>query len=133
MAFTPNGYQLAIGAFQKVKIYDITSLKPANHVSPIVCFEQIMKNVTAIGFEAVNQCSFVPELTTLYFVTKFVHTVTPWPLNEAIIVVCYLPNTNWYVDAQTTFVNVNRAKVQGLCPGDKRFDSLLNFVSSAPT
>uniref|UniRef100_A0A158P5X5 Target of rapamycin complex subunit lst8 n=1 Tax=Angiostrongylus cantonensis TaxID=6313 RepID=A0A158P5X5_ANGCA len=44
MAFTPNGYQLAIAAFQKVKIYDMTSLKPANHISPIVCFEQIMKN-----------------------------------------------------------------------------------------
>ncbi|VDM54598.1 unnamed protein product [Angiostrongylus costaricensis] len=44
MAFTPNGYQLAIAAFQKLKIYDMTSLKPANHISPIVCFEQIMKN-----------------------------------------------------------------------------------------
>lgn len=58
MAFTPNGYQLAIGAFQKVKIYDMTSLKPANHISPIVCFEQIMKNVTAIGFEAQSRWMF---------------------------------------------------------------------------
>ncbi|EYC16641.1 hypothetical protein Y032_0033g2762 [Ancylostoma ceylanicum] len=52
MAFTPNGYQLAVAAFQKVRIYDMTSLKPPNHINPIVCFEQIMKNVTAIGFEA---------------------------------------------------------------------------------
>ncbi|PIO70887.1 hypothetical protein TELCIR_07240 [Teladorsagia circumcincta] len=51
MAFTPNGYQLAVAAFQKVKIYDMTALKPSNHISPLVCFEQIMKNVTAIGFE----------------------------------------------------------------------------------
>lgn len=52
MAFTPNGFQLAVAAFQKIKIYDMTALKPSNHLTPLVCFEQIMKNVTAIGFEA---------------------------------------------------------------------------------
>lgn len=51
MAFTPNGFQLAVAAFQKIKIYDMTALKPSNHLTPLVCFEQIMKNVTAIGFE----------------------------------------------------------------------------------
>ncbi|KIH54027.1 hypothetical protein ANCDUO_15828 [Ancylostoma duodenale] len=58
MAFTPNGYQLAVAAFQKVRIYDMTSLKPPNHINPIVCFEQIMKNVTAIGFEAQSRWMF---------------------------------------------------------------------------
>ncbi|XGW19967.1 hypothetical protein V3C99_003635 [Haemonchus contortus] len=58
MAFTPNGYQLAVAAFQKVKIYDMTSLKPSNHITPLVCFEQIMKNVTAIGFEAQSRWMF---------------------------------------------------------------------------
>ncbi|KAK6727418.1 hypothetical protein RB195_005236 [Necator americanus] len=58
MAFTPNGYQLAVAGFQKVRIYDMTTLKPPNHINPIVCFEQIMKNVTAIGFEAQSRWMF---------------------------------------------------------------------------
>ncbi|KHJ93695.1 WD domain, G-beta repeat protein [Oesophagostomum dentatum] len=70
MAFTPNGYQLAVAGFQKVRIYDMTSLKPPNHISPIVSFEQIMKNVTAIGFEEKRQLIEEHSFETFHLVDE---------------------------------------------------------------
>uniref|UniRef100_A0A1I7WFU1 Target of rapamycin complex subunit lst8 n=1 Tax=Heterorhabditis bacteriophora TaxID=37862 RepID=A0A1I7WFU1_HETBA len=58
MALTPNGCQLAVGSYQKVRIYDMTTLKSPNCTNPVSVCEHIMKNVTAIGFEAQSRWMF---------------------------------------------------------------------------
>ncbi|GMT01582.1 hypothetical protein PENTCL1PPCAC_23756 [Pristionchus entomophagus] len=54
LAMTENGSQIGVGSWQRVAIFDAETMAP----SPLLAFEQISKNVTAVGFQSEGRWMF---------------------------------------------------------------------------
>lgn len=53
---TENGSQIGVGSWQRVAIFDAETMAP----SPLLAFETISKNVTAVGFQVTrNTCNAI--------------------------------------------------------------------------